>query len=105
MRSKRLSFLKPCTDPVNKDPTHHQRNQHDQIKMWEKNSDPLSFGFGNDDDKIPAKAFLSWSQSSTAEGTDRGTITVDIVYEYAIYGGRERDGGGDPYGLYFRFLR
>ena len=57
-RSKWLTFLKPCTDPVNKDPTHHQRNQHYQIKMCE---DPRSFGYENDDDKILARAFLSCS--------------------------------------------
>ena len=31
-----MSFLKSCTDPVNKHPPHHQMNPHDQIKMWEK---------------------------------------------------------------------
>ena len=68
-------------------------NQHDQIKMWEKNSGPSSFGFGNDGDKIPAKAFLSCSQSSIAKGTDWGIVTVGIVCEYAVYEGKERDRG------------
>ena len=61
LRSKWLTFLKPCIDPINKDPTHHQRNQHYQIKMWENKSDPQSFGYENDDDKILARAFLSCS--------------------------------------------
>ena len=51
---------------------------------------PLSFGFRNDDDKIPAKAFLSCSQSLVTEETDWGIVIVDIVCEYVVYGGRER---------------
>ena len=60
-RSKWLTFLKPYTDPINKDPTHHQRNQHCQIKMCENKLDPRSFGYENDDDKILARVFLSCS--------------------------------------------
>ena len=45
--------------------------------------------FGNDDDKIHAKAFLSCSQSSTVEETNRRTVTVGIVCERAVYEGRE----------------
>ena len=49
--------------------------------------------FGNDDDKIHAKAFLSCSQSSAVEGTDWGTVIIDYDYEYVVYGGRERGRG------------
>ena len=80
-----MSFLKPCTYPINKHPLHHQRNQNDQIKMCENNSHPPLFGFGNDDDdKIHAKAFLSCSQSSAVEETDWGTFTIGIIFEHAV---------------------
>ena len=43
--------------------------------------------------KIPAKAFLSYLQSSAVEGTDWGTVIIDIVCEYVVYGERERGRG------------
>ena len=61
--------------------------------MRKNNSHPPSFQFGNDDDKIHSKAFLSCLQSSTVEGTDWGTVIIDIVCEYVVYGERERGRG------------
>ena len=61
--------------------------------MSEINSDPhhkTNIGFGNDDNKIPTNAFLKCSQSSAAEKSDWGTVTVGVVCAYAIYGGREK---------------
>ena len=86
-------------------PPHHQRNQHDQIKKWENNAHPPSFGFGNDDDKIHAKAFLSCSQSSAVEEIDWGTFTVGFVVDHGVYGGRERGRRVDTlFAIYFRFF-
>ena len=61
--------------------------------MSEINSDPhhkTNIGFGNDDNKIPTNAFLKCSQSSAAEESDWGTVTVSIICAYAVCGGRER---------------
>ena len=86
-------------------PPHHQRNQHDQIKMWENNAHPLSFGFGNDDDKIHAKAFLSCSQSLATEETEWGTFIISIIFEHDVYEGRERGRRiVTLYALYVRFF-
>ena len=61
--------------------------------------------FGNDDDKIHAKAFLSCSQSSVAEETDWGTFTVGFVFDHGVYGMRERGRRVVTlFAIYFRFF-
>ena len=64
---------------------------------------PISFGFGNDDDKIPTKAFLSCSQSSVAEligGQSQSTLSVSMLFME----GEKRVGGWWPLWPLFQII-